>query len=143
MNNEETKLKYISNNILNKSRNLSLKTKGVLSKISSISKREVRQTTILLDIISMKILKGRKISEEEMMFIKLQGKDITKIIPLILIQGIPIPIPITPLLIVYGKKIGIDLIPKDNEEPIEFKNKNYNMLKVFNTIKTKKKNLIL
>lgn len=57
------------------------------------------------------------ISAEEKIFLKGQSGNIIKLIPLIIISLIPIPIPITPFLILLGKKIGIDLIPKNLKIP--------------------------
>jgi hypothetical protein len=35
---------------------------------------------------------------------------------LVAISGIPIPIPITPLLVMLGKKYGFDFLPKDHRQ---------------------------
>ena len=51
---------------------------------------------------------------DEKSFLKEQSKDLARIIPLVAISGIPIPIPITPLLIMLGKKYGFDFLPKDH-----------------------------
>ena len=60
------------------------------------------------------MLYGDSITDDEKTFMKAQGKDLLKILPLVAIQGIPLPIPITPLLIMLGKKYGFDFIPKDH-----------------------------
>lgn len=126
---DEGKIADIKDKVLNKSRDLGKSMKDSLKKVQAIGKREARQTAMALDIIGQKILKGRKISPDEAKFLKEQGKDIAKLLPLIAIQGIPIPVPITPFLIAYGRKVGIDLVPKDNQEPEAFKHKSYNPFK--------------
>jgi len=123
---DESKISDITKNVLNKSRELGTKTKEAIIKIGKLGKREARQTLMALDIISKKMLKGKKINDEEKQFLKSQAKDLAKLIPLIAVSGIPVPIPITPFLIAYGKKFGIDLIPKDQIEPVDYKDKTYN-----------------
>jgi hypothetical protein len=79
------------------------------------TKVETQETKIAIGIL-VKMVKGEKISDKERKFLKAQSKDIAKILPLVAIQGIPIPIPITPLLIILGKKYGFDILPKDNRD---------------------------
>lgn len=62
------------------------------------------------------MVKGEEVSDKEKKFLKAQSKDIVKILPLVAIQGIPIPVPITPLLIMLGKKYGFDILPKDHRD---------------------------
>lgn len=78
-----------------------------------VTKRESQETKIAVGILS-KMLKGEEVSEKEKSFLKEQSKDIARILPLVAISGIPIPIPITPLLIMLGKKYGFDFLPKDH-----------------------------
>lgn len=99
--------------------------KDIIKKVSKVGKRETRQTIMLLDILKDKILKNKKLTDEEKTFIKEQGKDLAKILPLIAISSIPIPVPITPIILAYGKKFNLDLMPKDNEEPKTYKDKKY------------------
>lgn len=82
------------------------------------TKTEGKETKIAVSILS-KMIKGDNVSDKEKLFLKAQSKDLARIIPLVLISGIPIPIPITPLLIVLGKKYGFDFIPKDNRHLLE------------------------
>jgi hypothetical protein len=42
---------------------------------------------------------------------------------LVIISIIPIPIPVTPFLVIFGKKIGIDFIPKQQDIPEKGKKK--------------------
>lgn len=77
------------------------------------TKVEGEETKIALDILS-RMIKGEQVSDKEIKFLKAQSMDIIKILPLVAISGIPIPIPITPLLIMLGKKYGFDFLPKDN-----------------------------
>lgn len=77
------------------------------------TKREGIETKIALLIIN-KILKNEQVTDGEIKFLKEHAKDLAKILPIVLVSSIPIPIPITPFMIILGKKIGIDLIPVDN-----------------------------
>jgi hypothetical protein len=88
------------------------------------TKVEGEETKIAINILS-RMIKGEEVSDKEKKFLKAQSGDIVRILPLVAIAGIPIPIPITPLLIILGKKYGFDFLPKDNrgllkddEEPI-------------------------
>jgi hypothetical protein len=42
---------------------------------------------------------------------------------LAIVAIIPLPIPLTPFLIIFGKKLGIDLTPKEHEIPHKGKSK--------------------
>ncbi len=77
------------------------------------TKIEGEETKIAMNILS-RMIKGEEVSEKEKSFLKAQSKDIARILPLVAISGIPIPIPITPLLIMLGKKYGFDFLPKDH-----------------------------
>jgi hypothetical protein len=77
------------------------------------TKVEGEETKIALDILS-RMIKGEQVSDKEKKFLRAQSMDVVKILPLVAISGIPIPIPITPLLIMLGKKYGFDFLPKDN-----------------------------
>jgi hypothetical protein len=85
------------------------------SSVWSAVKVESQETKISIGILA-KMVKGEEVSDNEKKFLKAQSKDIAKILPLVAIQGIPIPIPITPLLIMLGKKYGFDILPKDNRD---------------------------
>lgn len=78
-----------------------------------VAKRERQETKIALEILK-RAIKGEVVSDSEKKFLGAHSKDLIRILPLIAIQGIPIPIPITPLLILLGKKYGFDFLPKDN-----------------------------
>lgn len=77
------------------------------------TKVEGEETKIAVNILS-RMIKGEEVSVKEKLFLKAQSKDIARILPLVAISGIPIPIPITPLLIMLGKKYGFDFLPKDH-----------------------------
>ena len=79
----------------------------------SATKVEGEETKIAIKILS-RMIKGEEVSEKEKLFLKAHSKDIARILPLVAISGIPIPIPITPLLIMLGRKYGFDFLPKDN-----------------------------
>lgn len=78
-----------------------------------VTKRESQETKLAVGILS-KMIKGDEVSNKEKSFLKEQSKDLARIIPLVAISGLPIPIPLTPLLIILGKKYGFDFIPKDH-----------------------------
>jgi len=80
-----------------------------------VTKRESQETKLAVGILS-KMIKGQEVSDKEKSFLKEQSKDLARIIPLVAISGIPIPIPLTPLLIVLGKKYGFDFLPKDHRD---------------------------
>jgi nucleoside-diphosphate kinase len=77
------------------------------------TKREGRETKEALRVVS-DLIQGKKVSDREKEFLKAQSIDLVKILPLIAIQGIPLPIPITPFLILLGKKVGIDILPNSH-----------------------------
>ena len=85
------------------------------SDVWSVTKRESQETKLAVGILS-KMIKGQEVSDKEKSFLKEQSKDLARIIPLVAISGIPIPIPLTPLLIVLGKKYGFDFLPKDHRD---------------------------
>jgi hypothetical protein len=79
------------------------------------TKRESQETKLALEILR-RMLKGEEVSDKEKEFVKRQSGDLARILPLVAISGLPIPIPITPLLIMLGKKYGFDFLPKDHRE---------------------------
>ena len=83
------------------------------SDVWEATKVEGEETKIAVGILS-RMVKGEEVSEKEKRFLKEQSKDLARIIPLVAISGIPIPIPITPLLVMLGKKYGFDFLPKDH-----------------------------
>lgn len=85
------------------------------SSVWTATKVESQEIKISVGILA-KMVKGEEVSDNEKKFLKAQSKDIVKILPLVAIQGIPIPIPITPLLIMLGKKYGFDILPKDHRD---------------------------
>jgi hypothetical protein len=77
------------------------------------TKRESRETQEMVNLLA-KLVKGDKITDTQKAFIKAQAVDLVKVLPLIAIQGIPLPIPITPFLIYLGKKVGFDILPNSH-----------------------------
>jgi len=88
------------------------------SEVWQVTKRESQETKIAVDILG-RMLKGEKVSDKEKYFVKKQSGDLVRILPLVAISGLPIPIPITPLLIILGKKYGFDFLPKDHRGILE------------------------
>lgn len=79
------------------------------------TKRESHETKLAVEILR-RMIKGEEVTDKEKEFVKKQSGDLARILPLVAISGLPIPIPITPLLVVLGKKYGFDFLPKDHRE---------------------------
>jgi len=77
------------------------------------TKRESRETKEAVRLVDQ-LIRGNEISDEQKKFLKAQAVDLAKVLPLIAIQGIPVPVPITPFLIVLGKKVGFDILPNSH-----------------------------
>lgn len=103
----------------------------VLSKLKGIrdrAKSEVEETRALVRILTHAVRSYSKtrefdLDEKDREFIKGQSGDVVKNIILMVISIIPIPIPITPFLVLFGKKVGIDFIPKQQDIPEKGKKK--------------------
>jgi len=76
-------------------------------------KRESRETKEAVRLLG-EIVKGHDVSQTQKDFIKAQSIDLVKALPLIAVSGIPVPIPITPFLLLLGKKIGFDFLPNSH-----------------------------
>lgn len=85
------------------------------SDVWDATKRESQETKLAVEILR-RMVKGEEVTDGEKAFVKKQSGDLVRILPLVAISGLPIPIPITPLLIVLGKKYGFDFLPKDHRE---------------------------
>jgi ribosomal protein S18 acetylase RimI-like enzyme len=111
---------------LNLDESLSAKIQKGFNKIKDISKREGKASIVLFKLLSRAAISYAKtkdfnLSDEEKTFMRGQSKNIARITPLILVQAVPLPIPISPFLILLGKKIGIDLVPKEQQIPTSVK----------------------
>ena len=98
------------------------KVLGKLEKIKNRATSEVKETRALVKILAHAVKSYAKnrdfdLNKEDKDFIKGQSTDVIKNVILVLVALIPIPIPLTPFLIIFGKKIGIDLIPKEHDIP--------------------------
>lgn len=80
-----------------------------------------RKETVVAALILKKFVCGEHVSKEELKFLKDQSIDIARILPIVAAQAVPAPVPITPFLIALGKKIGIDLVPKEQQIPDSMK----------------------
>ena len=76
-------------------------------------KRESRETKEAVRILG-ELIKGNEVSQTQKDFVKAQSVDLAKAVPLVAVSGIPVPIPITPLLILLGKKVGFDFLPNSH-----------------------------
>ena len=79
------------------------------------AKREGKETKEVIKILG-RMMKGEKVSDNEKKFLKAQSADLAKILPLVAIQGIPAPVPITPFLIMLGKKYGFSVLPNSHSK---------------------------
>lgn len=118
--NEENRFKRGIASTKNKIRNIKIKdlfTKGrdFSKKVWSAARNESQETAQAFKILK-RMMRGDEVSDTEKKFLKEQGKDIARVLPLIAIQGIPVPVPITPFLIAIGKKYGFSILPGDQEE---------------------------
>jgi hypothetical protein len=99
--------------------------KKVLNKLGKFKDRatsEIKETRALVRILTHAVksyTKSREfdLNDEDRRFIKGQSTDVVRTLILTIVAIIPIPIPLTPFLILFGKKIGIDLIPKEQVIP--------------------------
>lgn len=99
--------------------------KKTLSKLKNIKDRansEIKETKALIKILTHAIKSYGKdrefdLNDEDKKFIKEQSTDVVRNVVLLIISIVPIPIPVTPFLIIFGKKIGIDIIPKEQVIP--------------------------
>jgi ribosomal protein L37E len=91
--------------------------KGVelVKEIKQGVKRESKETKEAAEILQ-KMVMGKEVTEDEKKFLKYQSIDLLKVLPLIAIQGIPSPIPITPLLIILRKKYGFNVLPDTHDK---------------------------
>ncbi len=76
-------------------------------------KRESRETKEVVRLLN-ELVKGRDVSDTQKKFIKAQSVDLIKVLPVIAVSSIPLPIPITPFLIMLGKKVGFDFLPNSH-----------------------------
>ena len=94
--------------------------KKVLSKFKDIknkAKSELEETKALVRILTHAVKSYSKnrefdLDKKDVEFIQGQSVDVIKNLLMITISLIPIPIPVTPFLIIFGKKVGVDILPK-------------------------------
>jgi hypothetical protein len=109
-------------------------TQKILSSIKNIKNRansEIKETRALVRILIHAVKSYSKTREfdldkKDIEFIQGQSADIVKNLLMVTISLIPIPVPVTPFLIIFGKKIGIDIVPKEHEIPEKGKPKKEN-----------------
>lgn len=105
--------------------------KKILSKFKDIKNRaksEMEETKALIRILTHAVksyAKNREfdLDKKDIEFIQGQSGDVIKNLLMVVISIIPIPIPVTPFLIIFGKKIGVDIVPKEHEIPEKGKKK--------------------
>lgn len=104
--------------VITKRAELWISIKKTAVKVGKTAKREKKETIVAAQILKKFILK-KQVTDEEKKFLKEQSIDIARILPLVAVQAVPAPIPITPFLIALGSKIGINLVPKEQKMPGE------------------------
>lgn len=105
--------------------------KKVISKLKDVKQRatsEIKETKALVRILTHAVKSYSKkrdfdLNEQDKKFIKGQSTDVIKNIIIMIVAIIPLPIPLTPFLVIFGKKLGIDFIPQEQEIPEKGKSK--------------------
>jgi hypothetical protein len=120
---EDTKSKSpfnegIIDNAKNKVVNWLEKTKNFIKHnwddFKTASDREKKETIVALHIFQ-RMISGEEVSQAEKRFLKSQSTDVIKILFLISFKFIPSPIPITPITIFLGKKVGLNVLPSSQD----------------------------
>jgi hypothetical protein len=84
-------------------------------KLKKFSKREKQETIVALRILK-KLIIGKEVSDTQIKFLKIQMIDLVKVLFLISLKAIPSPIPFTPLVMMLGSKIGINVLPTSHDK---------------------------
>jgi hypothetical protein len=105
--------KLDENVIIDKLKDWFKKGTSLAKDVWEATKRESRETKEAVRLLDL-LIKGQEVTKEQREFLKTQAVDLVKVLPLIAIQGIPVPVPITPFLIVLGKKVGFDILPNSH-----------------------------
>ena len=124
--------------------------KKVLSKFKDIknkAKSELEETKALVRILTHAVKSYSKnrefdLDRKDVEFIQGQSVDVIKNLLMITISLIPIPIPVTPFLIIFGKKVGVDILPKEHKIPEKGKSKKNKLEETIITEASKKDILI-
>ena len=82
------------------------------------TKRESKETKQAMKILQ-RMVKGEEVPDNEKKFLKAQSGDLIKGIAAVAISGLPVPFPITPLLIIVGKKYNFNVLPKDQQHLLD------------------------
>ena len=110
---ESFKDEMFNEGLKDQAENLLHKGADLAKSVWNVVKRESRETKEAVRLLS-ELSQGNEITDTQKEFIKAQAVDIMKAVPLIAISGLPVPIPITPFLILLGKKIGFDFLPNSH-----------------------------
>lgn len=85
--------------------------KKINQEIKKYTNREALETKVAAKIF-MKIISKKKVSDEEIEFLKEHSKDLAKLMPVIIMFFTPVPYLEISLIL---KKFGIDLLPKNRD----------------------------
>lgn len=110
---DEENISGINESTLMKVKHLLNKGKTLSKNVWNVVKVEGEETKIAYQIL-VKLIRSENVSDNEKLFLKKQSVDLVKVLPIIAIQGIPFTVPLTLLLIILGKQIGFDILPKDH-----------------------------
>ncbi|MBX3103288.1 MAG: hypothetical protein KF690_12320 [Bacteroidetes bacterium] len=91
------------------------KTTDIAQSVWDATRRESRETQAALRVLS-KMLQGQTVTDVEKKLLVEQSKDLARILPLIALQGIPVPVPITPVLIALASRYKLNILPGDQSE---------------------------
>ncbi|NPV13140.1 MAG: hypothetical protein HPY57_15340 [Ignavibacteria bacterium] len=110
---DEENISGINESTLMKVKHLLNKGKTLSKNVWNVVKVEGEETKIAYQIL-VKLIRSENVFDNEKLFLKKQSVDLVKVLPIIAIQGIPFTVPLTLLLIILGKQIGFDILPKDH-----------------------------
>ena len=83
------------------------------NELKGMTAREVTETKMAYRILT-RMLKNESVSAGERKFLTAQAADLGKILGHVAVKLLPVPVPITPMLMFLEKKTGISFFPKDN-----------------------------
>jgi hypothetical protein len=112
--------------ILTKGNKMKKKFNDTYVKVKNRANSEIEETKALYRLLKHAVKSYSKTNEfdldkNDVEFIKGQSVDVIKNLLIVILTLIPVPLPLTTFLIVFGKKIGIDVKPKEHNIPDKVK----------------------
>lgn len=99
-------------------KNIFRKTADFAKSTWTAVKREGKETKQAMKILQ-RMIKGEDVSDNEKKFLKSQSGDLIKGVAAVAISGIPVPFPITPLLVIVGMKYNFNVLPQDQQHLLD------------------------